>query len=455
MRSIDDSDDEKDKMITEASNDYGLLKKMEHQLLTEISLKGIPGIKKVYMREENVARYDEEKGEFIKTKEWILDTDGVNLSEVLASRGVNPNKTVSNDIVEILQVLGIEAGRQALLNELRAVISFDGSYVNYRHLALLCDTMCQKGYLMAITRHGINRVDRGPLMKCSFEEMVEMLVDAAMYGETDHMRGVSENVMLGQPAPIGTNSFDLVVDTDALTDARPTLPQDTAPMMANISGQSYGVPSLGIGAGGVGGAPTFASHSPMYEALANVASPGSPALIAGGLMFSPTGPAMTPAMSPWSPGAGQYAFSPGFSEAGYSPQSPYGYVRSAAYSPAGAAFSPVSPAYSPTSPAYSPTSPAYSPTSPAYSPTSPAYSPTSPAYSPTSPAYSPTSPAYSPTSPAYSPTSPAYSPTSPAYSPTSPAYSPTSPAYSPTSPAYSPASPAYDGDQQAKKPRKD
>ena len=460
--SSDKSSDDEGMDDDKGSSDYGLLKKIEHQLLNEVSLKGIPGIKKVYMREENVASYDSHLGTFSKSKEWILDTDGVNLSQVLSCKGVNTARTVSNDIVEIFQVLGIEAARQALLNELRAVISFDGSYVNYRHLALLCDTMCQKGFLMAITRHGINRVDRGPLMKCSFEEMVEMLVDAAMYGETDYMRGVSENVLMGQLAPIGTSCFDLVIDTDALTDSRPTLPGDAVSNGHHsgnaMLGNGMGISSNDYKNGSSSQSPIYTAQSPMYESLAHVASPSSPALAAGGLMFSPTGPAMTPgAMSPWSPGA---AFSPAFSEAAlsgsYSPQSPaamyqYGQMmRSGAYSPLSPAFSPVSPAYSPTSPAYSPTSPAYSPTSPAYSPTSPAYSPTSPAYSPTSPAYSPTSPAYSPTSPAYSPTSPAYSPTSPAYSPTSPAYSPTSPAYSPTSPAYSPA----EEDQAVKKARK-
>lgn len=69
-------------------------------------------------------------------------------------------------------MLGIEAVRKALERELYHVISFDGSYVNYRHLALLCDTMTCRGHLMAITRHGINRQDTGPLMKCSFEETV-------------------------------------------------------------------------------------------------------------------------------------------------------------------------------------------------------------------------------------------------------------------------------------------
>lgn len=71
-----------------------------------------------------------------------------------------------------LQVLGVEAVRKAVEKEMNHVISFDGSYVNYRHLALLCDVMTAKGHLMAITRHGINRQDLGPLMRCSFEETV-------------------------------------------------------------------------------------------------------------------------------------------------------------------------------------------------------------------------------------------------------------------------------------------
>lgn len=74
------------------------------------------------------------------------------------------------------QVLGIEAVRKAIEREMTAVISFDGSYVNYRHLALLCDVMTAKGHLMAITRHGINRQDVGCLMRCSFEETVSIFL---------------------------------------------------------------------------------------------------------------------------------------------------------------------------------------------------------------------------------------------------------------------------------------
>ena len=87
--------------------------------------------------------------------EWLLDTEGVNLHAVMcADRRVDETRTTSNDIVEIIRVLGVEAVRQALLGELRSVIEFDGSYVNYRHLAMLCDVMTYRGHILAVTRHG-------------------------------------------------------------------------------------------------------------------------------------------------------------------------------------------------------------------------------------------------------------------------------------------------------------
>ncbi|KAH7647446.1 DNA-directed RNA polymerase II largest chain, partial [Cryptosporidium bovis] len=194
------------------------LEKLMIECLSQITLRGIHNIKKVYMKEEQVSRYDCISQKMVRDNQWVLDTDGCNLEAVLCHRAIDSTRTVSNDITEVFTVLGIEAVRRALLRELRTVISFDGSYVNYRHLALLCDNMTQKGHLMSITRHGINRVDRGPLQKCSFEETVEVLMDAAMFGETDYLNGISENVMLGQLAPYGTACFDVLIDSDKLRD---------------------------------------------------------------------------------------------------------------------------------------------------------------------------------------------------------------------------------------------
>mmetsp|Transcript_32962 Transcript_32962/g.49125 ORF Transcript_32962/g.49125 Transcript_32962/m.49125 type:complete len:1763 (-) Transcript_32962:71-5359(-) len=455
------------------------LKRLEKSMLTSLKLRGVEDVKKVFMRGgAQRTIWDDEKG-FGKEDEWVLETDGTSLMAVLGVEDVDATRTISNDIVEVFVVLGIEGVRGAILSELRNVISFDGSYVNYRHLACLVDVMTMHGHLMAIDRHGINRVDSGPMLRCSFEETVDMLMDASVYAEEEVLKGVTENIMMGQLARVGTGDMDLLLDEQKVARAvdivtpiddmdesgmggsgeggatpyAPSTPFDNNPGMSPMQGGFS--PMQGGFSPAVGGASFSPAYSPSSGSYGSGYASGSyssgsygsnVADNASSPAYSPTSPAYSPTSPAYSPTSPAYSpTSPAYSPTSpaYSPTSPAYSPTSPAYSPTSPAYSPTSPAYSPTSPAYSPTSPAYSPTSPAYSPTSPAYSPTSPAYSPTSPAYSPTSPAYSPTSPAYSPTSPAYSPTSPAYSPTSPAYSPTSPAYSPTSPAYSPTSPAY------------
>merc|ERR1719394_1993534 len=95
--------------------DFKFLRSIEANILKEMTLKGILGIKKVFMREENISTYTEKKGKFERTKEWVLDTDGVNMEEVMLLPEVDFKRLQSNDIVEILHVLGIEAVRKALL----------------------------------------------------------------------------------------------------------------------------------------------------------------------------------------------------------------------------------------------------------------------------------------------------------------------------------------------------
>lgn len=201
----------------EEDRDCRFLKNIEREILKEMPLKGVHGIKKVFMRVDKGNEFDLEKGIFKKGKdaqeEWVLDTEGCNLEEVMQVQEVDARRISSNDVVEIITTLGWEWVRRALLREIRMVISFDGSYVNYRHLSVLCDTMSNRGHLMAVSRHGVNRADHGPLMKCSFEETVEMLMEAAMYGQVDYCRGTSENLILGQLPNIGTNEFLVQMDT--------------------------------------------------------------------------------------------------------------------------------------------------------------------------------------------------------------------------------------------------
>jgi len=415
-----------------------MLKRLENHILDTLTLRGVPGIERAFINEKPKLRMTEDGALTMKKndplcREWFLDTSGTALGHVLTIPGVDPTRTYSNSFIEVFEVFGIEATRSALMRELTQVLAFDGSYVNHRHLALLVDVMTSRGHLMAITRHGINRADTGALMRCSFEETVEILLDAAACGELDDCRGVSENVMLGQLAPLGTGELEVFLDQKMLD----TVISDNARLGI--------MPNIGI-KGSImadGAATPYDSGSPMQE----TGYLGSPDY---GASFSPivNSGAETPGgfteYQPQGFGGGLSPYSARSPGGGYSPSSPFN------TSPTSPGFSPASPGYSPTSPGMSITSPGFA-SSPRFSPASPAFTPTSPTYSPTSPAYgavgiSPTSPSYSPTSPSYSPTSP----TSPNYSPTSPSYSPTSPSFSPTSPVYSPTSPQFGGIAAAK-----
>ncbi|TFK71732.1 beta and beta-prime subunits of DNA dependent RNA-polymerase [Pluteus cervinus] len=391
------------------------LRQLENTMLNSVSLRGVEGIKRVFLSQQDKILVDEDGSITTgKEKEWVLETDGVNLKAVMAIEGVDFTRTYSNSCVEVFRILGIEAARAAIMKELRNVIEFDGSYVNYRHLALLTDLMTQRGSLMAITRHGINRSDTGALMRCSFEETVEILMEAAAVGEKDDCHGIAENVMFGQMAPMGTGSFDVALDIDMLKDA---IVDHRLPVQSMLAAQLDG----GMTPGQVAMTP-YDTNSPVW----------SESVFKGDQA----------AFSPLAVNGGEDAENFKWLAYGQSP------IGAGGMSPGGPGYSPSSPnVYAPTSPSFAPQSPFGGATSPfGTSPyaTSPFYrSATSPTYSPTSPALNLTSPGYSPTSPRYSPTSPSFSPTSPRYSPQSPSFSPTSPRYSPTSPSFSPASPRY------------
>jgi DNA-directed RNA polymerase beta' subunit len=189
------------------------LKAMEHNIVNNILLKGLKGIKKVSMRSKNRHVYNSEKDNFEKIAEWMLDTDGTNLQDIFANPNIDQYRTRSNDIYEIYQTLGIEAARNALYIEFMEVVGEDA--INYRHMSLLIDTMTNRGTLMSVDRHGINRGDVGPLAKSSFEETTDMLINASMFSEHDHINGVSANIMLGQLPPCGTGDHEIFLDEDA------------------------------------------------------------------------------------------------------------------------------------------------------------------------------------------------------------------------------------------------
>ncbi len=197
------------------SDQIYLLKNFQDQLLNNIVLRGIKNINKVIMRKvkDNLI---EKGGAYVKQDIWVLDTIGTNLLDVLSLDYIDTAKTISNDIMEIYDVLGVEAARQCIYNELAEVLEFDGAYVNSHHMALLCDRMTFTQKLISIFRHGINNDDIGPIAKASFEETPEMFLKAARHAELDNLRGISSNVMCGQEGLFGTASFQVVLDINEM-----------------------------------------------------------------------------------------------------------------------------------------------------------------------------------------------------------------------------------------------
>ena len=197
------------------SDQIYLLKNFQEQMLQNVVLRGVKGINKVIIRKikDNMV---ENNGVYKKQDIWVLDTIGTNLLDVLGLDYIDSNRTFSNDITEVYNVLGIEAARQVIYNELADVIEFDGTYINSHNYTVLVDRMTFTSKMISIFRHGINNDNIGPIAKASFEETPEMFLKAARHAELDTMRGISANVMCGQEGLFGTSCFQVVLDIEEM-----------------------------------------------------------------------------------------------------------------------------------------------------------------------------------------------------------------------------------------------
>ena len=216
-----------------------ILKNFQDQLLQNVVLRGIKGIDKVILRKIKDTVF-EKNGIYKKEDIWVLDTVGTNMLDVLALDYIDNTRVVSNDIVEVFNVLGIEAARQTILNELVEVISYDGTYINYHNYCVLCDRMTATSKLISISRHGINNDNIGPIAKASFEETPEMFLRAAKHAELDNMRGVSANVMCGQEGFFGTSLFQVVLNIEEMMELEAVSeykPVDDSVEIENFFGQ--------------------------------------------------------------------------------------------------------------------------------------------------------------------------------------------------------------------------
>ena len=223
------------------SDQIYILKNFQDQLLQNVVLRGIKGISKVILRKV-VDNMVEHNGIYKKEDIWVLDTIGTNLLDVLGLSFIDNKRTMSNDIVEIYNVLGIEAARQAIYNELVEVVEFDGTYINFHNYSVLVDRMTYTEKMISIFRHGINNDNIGPIAKASFEETPEMFLKAAKHAELDTLRGISANVMCGQEGFFGTSAFQVILniqEMQKLEAASEYKPMDTDEEIEKFFGETH------------------------------------------------------------------------------------------------------------------------------------------------------------------------------------------------------------------------
>ncbi len=144
-------------------------------------------------------------------KDYVILTAGSNLREVLEVKGINKEKTFTNNLYEVSEVLGIEAGRQAIVDEIKKVLAGQGLDIDERHLDLVADAMTQTGTIKGVTRMGIISNKSSIFARAAFETPDKQFVNASIQGKKDDLASVIENIMLNQPVPVGTGLPGLLV----------------------------------------------------------------------------------------------------------------------------------------------------------------------------------------------------------------------------------------------------
>jgi DNA-directed RNA polymerase subunit A" len=166
--------------------------------IREVRVKGINNVTHVVIRKESDG--------------YVLYTEGSNLEDALEIEGVNPHKIYTNNLREIFQVLGIEATRNAIIQEAMNVLNEQGMDVDVRHIILVADMMTADGTIRQIGRHGISGSKNSALARAAFEVTIKHLLGAGIAGTRDPLRGITENVILGQLIPLGTGAIDLLMN---------------------------------------------------------------------------------------------------------------------------------------------------------------------------------------------------------------------------------------------------
>ncbi len=164
--------------------------------LFDIKLKGLAGVEQAMVTKEG--------------DEWVITTIGSNLRKVIEIEGIDPTRVYSNNINEIEKLFGIEAARNAIIQEICATLADQGLDVDPRHIILAADIMTIDGEVNAIGRYGVAGSKRSVLARANFETTVKHFTEASVKGEKDELNSIIENVLINQVAPIGTAMCEVV-----------------------------------------------------------------------------------------------------------------------------------------------------------------------------------------------------------------------------------------------------
>lgn len=178
--------------------------------LANVIVAGVPTIKRAII---NCTEDTDAQG--FKVKEYNIFADGIGLRDVLAIEGVDYVTTKTNHIMEINEVLGIEAARITIIEQIKLVVGIYGINIDIRHINVLADVMSSKGKINGINRYGLAKMRDSVLMLASFEKTADVLFDAAYFAKVDNIKGVSEKIILGDMMKIGTGHFDLLYNQDS------------------------------------------------------------------------------------------------------------------------------------------------------------------------------------------------------------------------------------------------
>jgi DNA-directed RNA polymerase III subunit RPC1 len=191
----------KDRLLIDINDNLQTSWQLREQLL-KLPIKGISTVKRAMIR----TRKSDETGEDI----YYIVIEGEGLKDVMATYGVAFQSAMSNNVMEVAQVLGIEAAREVIIREIQETMAGHGIGIDERHLKLLADNMTYKGRVLGYTRHGMSKMKESALMLASFERTADHLFEAAYYGQKDPISGVSESIISGTPIRLGTGFFDLL-----------------------------------------------------------------------------------------------------------------------------------------------------------------------------------------------------------------------------------------------------